>query len=230
MYKEDRRQISEYNNIAESILVRNDLNNVKRSVSDAIQGIIDSRELTDEIFRHPLGFLDFPISMIYQTKYKMRLHIWKGIGDGDVVSNIHFHNADILSFVLSGQIQDEQFYMVDGTQDRPATHDVLRVEYYDGGSRRVQIGREGSPIVGRVQVTSAGGVYFVPQSVYHRSTVKGGQATVTLMVSFNEDASKSHHALVEKSGERQMEFPSHLDIEKDEVIGILRAARTAIAV
>lgn len=218
--------VDRFNVMADSILHKRDLSTVRQAVIELID-LVDKHDIMlSKIFRHPLGFLDFPISMILNTKYKMRLHFWEAHDKADIQSNIHFHTADILSFVLAGLIQDEQFYITD--EGAASTHDILRVEYYDGGSRRVPTGRSGCPVVDRLQQTTDGGVYFVPRSVFHRSTVSGSKPTVTLMVSFNEDSGMSHHALIEKSAVERLDFKHVQDLGPSDTRDVLRRAKHEI--
>lgn len=218
--------VDDFDVIASKILEKRDLPEVRHSVIRLIDYISQRKDLIDKIFRHPLGFLDFPISMIYNTRYKMRLHFWTAARDEDIISNIHFHTADILSYVLSGSIQDEQFYLLGG--DPNPSHDVLRVEYYEGGSRRVPTGTSGIPVVDRTQLTSREGVYFVPRSVFHRSTVKRGEMTVTLMISFNEDPTMSHHALIEKDAADDLDFKHVRDVDSQSILELLQKAKHII--
>jgi hypothetical protein len=135
---------------------------------------------------HPLGFVSCVLDEA-RPEYVIRAHYWP-VGERRVKQPhwpIHTHSYFLSSYVLAGTIRDRQYRSTDAPQ-----YTVYSVDYYQGGSRVINTGRQIGLQVERDLLWACGETYEVKTNVFHRTDVAISESAVTLVAlsDFTADA------------------------------------------
>lgn len=125
--------------------------------------------------RHPLGFLCFPLER--QETYGVCVHVWSPrlAGAQPTTSEMHAHSWDLLSLVLSGELQNVRLGLVDGE----ATHRVFEVHSRpDADELRATPRLVGYRVASR-DVSRPGDSYSVGAGCFH-ATVASDATTIAV--------------------------------------------------
>ncbi|MHB8267412.1 hypothetical protein [Bradyrhizobium sp.] len=186
------------------------------SVRSLLLILTRNTELRSRLFRHPLGFIDFPASQIFELPWKARLHIWRDAEKGAAHSNIHCHNSDVASFVAAGSLKDIQYEVIESSP----THAHYNVEYSAIASKRVRTERRYSLRPRSERIYASGAVYIVPAFTFHQTIISPVMWPVTFMISYNEAASPAV-ALGPLTGPSVIDYPHVSDLSELETKELL---------
>lgn len=155
------------------------LNKGKLSAFDVI-GL--ANEQCEEFVWHPLGFIFCKLSE--EGERKIRLHIWPNNKERmqKPAWLIHNHMFDLKSWVVSGEIENTEYLVVEGKPN----YRVYNARYEKDGSVLYRTESLICLKVNRRLLLSAGEVYEVPSGAFHQSVMSSESTTVTVCETINQ--------------------------------------------
>lgn len=147
--------------------------------------------------QHVLGFWQLRLGQ--HDGRLVRLHFWDGMAPQ--VEDVHSHAWSFRSYVLSGNISDQRFEVLD---DPDADSELARVDYgRDGLTRRIPLGRRVRCQELAVSSVASDESYELSNEDFHRSSVKGSLA-VTMLITGRQTASPF---VVQSGGAVERDYP-----------------------
>jgi hypothetical protein len=190
------------------------------NMRNLLELIAKTEWLRKRLFRHPLGFFDFPASQIFVLPWKARLHIWRDAERGAAHSNIHWHDSNVTSYVAAGQLADVQY---DTETEGIPTHAHYEVEYSATASRRIR--REGrySLRLRAERTHKSGTTYSIARHIFHKTIISPETWPVTFMVS-HDQGDLPPVALGPLDGPCVVDYPHVSDLSEAETMDLVRQA------
>lgn len=156
------------------------LNSGEISTIDLLNEIKNSKL---DFFWHPLGFLLG--SYLAKDKEKIRIHIWPkdGAQQQKPYWNIHNHIFHLTSWVLEGEITNQDYHI---ENDNQSSNCIYQVNYLGTKSCLLKTNKEVRLEQKKQKVNKKGDVYIVETDIFHHSIRTSNTSALTVVLSIEE--------------------------------------------
>ncbi len=191
---------------------------IKKFCEKLNSGEITSIDLLNEIkdskldfFWHPLGFILG--TYLSNDKEKIRIHIWpkEGSQQQKPYWNIHNHIFHLTSWVLEGEITNQEYNVV---EDNKSEKSIYYVNYKGNESCLFKSNQQVRLEQKKPKIHSKGNVYSIKTDIFHHSIRTSKNSAITVVLSIEDEYYGQALVIGEKDAEQEYRY-SRIKVESN---------------